>query len=64
MFKVEDKNDTMVVDMYELPMSQTYFDTDDKDTYVYFDIFFRRNPFKGGYTVSQFLHLGGDIFFL
>ncbi len=52
MFKVEDKNDTMVVDMYELPMSQTYFDTDDKDTYVYFDIFFRRNPFKGGYTVS------------
>ena len=27
-------NDTMVVDMYELPMSQTYFDTGDKDTYV------------------------------
>ena len=47
-----DYNDTMVVDMYELPMAQTYFDTGDKDTYVYFDIFFRRNPFKGGYTVS------------
>ncbi len=46
------ENDTMVVDMYELPMGKTYFDTGDKDTYVYFDIFFRKNPFKGGYTIS------------
>ena len=46
------ENDTMVVDMYELPMGKTYFDTGDKDTYVYYDIFFRRNPFKGGYTIS------------
>jgi nicotinate phosphoribosyltransferase len=45
-------NETMIVDMYELPMSQTYFDTGDKDTYVYFDVFFRKNPFNGGYTVS------------
>ena len=45
-------NETMIVDMYELPMSKTYFDTGDKDTYVYFDIFFRKNPFNGGYTVS------------
>ena len=53
MEKIIDKNgDAMVVDMYELPMAKTYFDTGDKDTYVYFDIFFRRNPFKGGYTVS------------
>jgi len=46
------ENDTMVVDMYELPMGKTYFDTGDKDTCVYYDIFFRRNPFKGGYTIS------------
>ncbi len=45
-------NETMIVDMYEIPMSQTYFDTGDKDTYVYFDVFFRKNPFNGGYTVS------------
>ena len=46
------EKDALLVDMYELPMAKTYFDTGDKDTYVYFDIFFRRNPFKGGYTVS------------
>ena len=50
--KAKDDNDTLIVDMYELPMGQTYFDSGDKDTYVYFDIFFRRNPFKGGYTIS------------
>ena len=49
---IEKSNETTIVDMYELPMAKTYFDTNDKDTYVYFDIFFRRNPFKGGYTVS------------
>ena len=49
---IDEDKDSMVVDMYELPMAKTYFDTGDKDTYVYFDIFFRRNPFKGGYTVS------------
>ena len=48
----EKDNNTTIVDMYELPMGKTYFDTGDKDTYVYFDIFFRKNPFKGGYTVS------------
>jgi nicotinate phosphoribosyltransferase len=49
---MKNTNETMIVDMYELPMGKTYFDTGDKDTYVYFDIFFRRNPFKGGYTIS------------
>ena len=40
MEKIIDKNgDATVVDMYELPMAKTYFDTGDKDTYVYFDIF-------------------------
>jgi len=49
---MKDVNETMIVDMYELPMGKTYFDTGDKDTYVYFDIFFRKNPFNGGYTIS------------
>lgn len=45
-------NDTLLVDEYELKMSQTYFDAGVKDTVVVFDLFFRRNPFKGGYTIS------------
>ena len=45
-------NDTMLVDDYELKMGQTYFNAGVKDTEVVFDVFFRRNPFNGGYTIS------------
>ena len=45
-------NKTLVTDFYELTMAQTYFDAGKKDEIVYFDIFFRKNPFKGGYTIS------------
>ena len=41
----------MVIDNYEFKMSQTYFDMGLKDTKVYFDVFFRKNPFEGGYTI-------------
>jgi len=46
------KNNTMVIDYYEFTMGKTYFDNGDKDLKVYFDVFFRTNPFKGGYTIS------------
>ena len=46
------KNKTMMVDFYEHTMCQTNFDTGRKDFHVYFDLFFRRNPFKGGYAIS------------
>lgn len=46
------KNKTMMVDFYEHTMCQTYFDTGRKDFQVYFDLFFRRNPFGGGYAIS------------
>ena len=49
---MEKINDTMLVDDYEIKMEQTYFDAGVKDTIVVFDVFFRRNPFKGGYTIS------------
>lgn len=49
---MEKINDTMLVDDYEIKMGQTYFDAGVKDTVVVFDVFFRRNPFKGGYTIS------------
>ena len=45
-------NKSIMTDFYELTMAQTYFDSGKKDEEVYFDIFFRTNPFKGGYTLS------------
>lgn len=45
-------NDTMLCDDYEFKMGQTYFDSGVKDIEVVFDLFFRRNPFNGGYTIS------------
>lgn len=46
------ENKTLMTDFYELTMAQTYFDEGKKDEKVYFDIFFRQNPFNGGYTIS------------
>lgn len=43
---------TLMTDFYELTMAQTYFNEGKKDEIVYFDIFFRKNPFEGGYTIS------------
>lgn len=46
------ENKTLMTDFYELTMAQTYFNEGKKDEVVYFDLFFRKNPFDGGYTVS------------
>lgn len=46
------KNKTLMTDFYELTMAQTYFKEGEKDEIAYFDLFFRKNPFQGGYTVS------------
>ncbi len=45
-------NKTLMTDFYELTMAQTYFNEGKKEEQVYFDIFFRKNPFQGGYTMS------------
>ena len=45
-------NKTLMTDFYELTMGQTYFDEGKQDEKVVFDIFFRKNPFNGGYTIS------------
>ena len=44
-------NKTLMTDFYELTMAQTYFDKKEQDKKVYFDVFFRKNPFNGGYTI-------------
>lgn len=44
-------NKTMMIDFYEFTMAQTYFNNGEKNKKVYFDVFFRKNPFEGGYTI-------------
>ena len=46
------ENLTMIIDFYEFTMGQTYFDKGEIDKIAYFDVFFRKNPFNGGYTIS------------
>lgn len=43
-------------DQYQLAMGQVYFLSGRKDQTAVFDYFFRKNPFKGGYTVFAGLH--------
>ena len=45
-------NKTLMTDFYELTMAQTYFLEGKQNEIMYFDIFFRENPFNGGYTIS------------
>ena len=40
----------LFLDLYELTMAQGYFKRE-RNTPCVFDMFFRRNPFKGGYAV-------------
>lgn len=46
----EKRNLTLVMDFYELTMSQCYFNQG-KDKQVAFDLFYRRNPDDGGFCV-------------
>ena len=43
-------NLTLLTDFYELTMMQGYFSNHNNDT-VIFDLFYRENPFKGGYAI-------------
>ena len=44
-------NKSLMTDYYELTMAKTYFDQNEQDKVVYFDVFYRTNPFKGGYAI-------------
>lgn len=44
-------NLTMIMDMYELTMSNGIFTSEMRDTVTYFDMFFRRVPDNGGYAI-------------
>ena len=44
-------NLTALTDFYELTMAGGYFEEDIKDTIATFDMFYRRNPDKGGFAI-------------
>lgn len=46
-----ENNETMMTDLYELTMAQTYFNDKKIDEKVYFDGFFRNIPFENGYAL-------------
>lgn len=45
-------NLALLTDFYEFIMAQTYFDTNDKDTKAYFDVFYRSNVDNSGYSIN------------
>ena len=47
----DERNLTMVMDFYELTMSNGYFREQDRDTRVAFDVFYRSNPDGGGFAI-------------
>ncbi|ATD55070.1 nicotinate phosphoribosyltransferase [Clostridium chauvoei] len=47
----ETRNMTMLMDFYELTMSNGYLNNDLGNKIVYFDVFFRKVPEKGGFAI-------------
>jgi nicotinate phosphoribosyltransferase len=46
------ENKTLVMDYYQLTMAYSYFKSGKQNEVAYFDMFYRKNPDKGGYVVS------------
>lgn len=51
MTNYEGRNLTLLTDLYELTMSQSYFNLGRNENVV-FDMFYRRNPFGNGYVIA------------
>lgn len=51
MAQQDKRNLSMMMDMYELTMANGYFCEGIKDTYVTFDVFYRKNPDNGGFAI-------------
>lgn len=45
------RNLSMVMDLYEMTMSNGYFEEHNKGTRVAFDVFYRKNPDDGGFAI-------------
>jgi nicotinate phosphoribosyltransferase len=42
----------LLTDLYQISMAQSYFMTGKKDVQASFCLYFRKNPFKGGFTIA------------
>ena len=66
-FVEDERNLTMLMDFYELTMSNGYFVKGLKDKKVVFDMFYRKNPEDGGFVIcaglEQFVKYVQDIAF-
>ena len=51
MYYKSKSNNTMLFDFYELTMGNGYFNTEMKNRYAYFDLFFRKVPDEGGFAI-------------
>ena len=49
--KKDNRNLTMLMDLYEMTMANGIMQSDMRDTITYFDMFFRRVPDAGGYAI-------------
>lgn len=47
----EKRNLSMIMDLYELTMANGYFNDGDMETQVAFDVFYRKNPYGGGFAI-------------
>ena len=47
----EPKNPSMMMDLYELTMANGYYLQENKDAKVAFDVFYRKNPDAGGFSI-------------
>jgi nicotinate phosphoribosyltransferase len=51
MKQADKRNLTMVMDLYELTMANGYFNDGDMEARVAFDVFYRKNPDRGGFAI-------------
>ena len=67
MRQYDQRNLSMVMDFYEMTMSNGYFNTENADTRVAFDVFYRKNPDNGGFAIfaglEQIIEYINDLHF-
>ena len=57
----EQRNLSMVMDLYEMTMANGYFKTGNKDSRAVFDVFYRRNPDEAGFAIFAGLEQVVDL---
>ena len=51
MTQFDKRNITMMMDLYEMTMANGYFENNDTEELVSFDVFYRKNPDGGGFSI-------------